>query len=104
MPSHKRRVIFSHAAERDLGSIYAHIASENPNAAERQVRAIGEACGTLELLSERGQPRPDLLEGLRQIVVHPYLVFYLIGPTAIEVARVLHGRRNIVGEFKSPGD
>jgi toxin ParE1/3/4 len=42
-----------------------------------------------------GAPRDDIAAGIRHIVVGEYLTFYRVDPEAVEILRVLHGRRNI---------
>ncbi|WP_306796729.1 type II toxin-antitoxin system RelE/ParE family toxin [Mesorhizobium sp. GbtcB19] len=40
--------------------------------------------------------------GIRHLVVGEYLTFYRIGDDAIEIVRVLHGRRKIEAEDLAP--
>ncbi|CDX30150.1 Toxin ParE1 (fragment) [Mesorhizobium plurifarium] len=49
----------------------------------------------LTLHPRSGAPRDDILPGIRHLVVGEYLTFYRIGDNAIEILRVLHGRRKI---------
>ncbi|WP_292365011.1 type II toxin-antitoxin system RelE/ParE family toxin [Mesorhizobium sp.] len=49
-----------------------------------------------------GAPRDDILPGIRHLVVGQYLTFYRIGDDAIEILRVLHGRRRIETEDMGP--
>ncbi|MBZ9799495.1 type II toxin-antitoxin system RelE/ParE family toxin [Mesorhizobium sp. ES1-4] len=42
-----------------------------------------------------GAPRDDIAPGIRHLIVGEYLTLYRVGGDAIEILRVLHGRRNI---------
>ncbi|WP_353843334.1 type II toxin-antitoxin system RelE/ParE family toxin [Mesorhizobium sp.] len=42
-----------------------------------------------------GAQREDIAPGIRHLVVGEYLTLYRVGEDAIEILRVLHGRRNI---------
>jgi toxin ParE1/3/4 len=42
-----------------------------------------------------GTPRDTLAPGLRSFPVGSYLVFYRVVPEGIEVARILHGARDL---------
>jgi plasmid stabilization system protein ParE len=41
------------------------------------------------------------MPGLRSVLVHPYLIFYRLTDTRVEVARVIHGRRNFAAIFRA---
>ena len=38
--------------------------------------------------------------GIRGLVAHPYVIFYLVERDRIVIVRVLHGRRDIDAEFQ----
>ena len=87
-------------AETDLIEIWGYIAKDDPLAADRQLDRIDAAC---EMLAEnpRGGPRrEDLARGLRFYPVGNYLIFYTVCEDGITVARVLHGARDYLHEFK----
>ena len=46
-----------------------------------------------------GRPRGELAPRLRSFPVGPYVLFYRPTPNGIEVARVLHGARDIPSLF-----
>ncbi|MER8438263.1 type II toxin-antitoxin system RelE/ParE family toxin [Mesorhizobium sp. M1312] len=43
----------------------------------------------------RRRTREDIAAGIRHLVVGEYLTLYRVGEDAVEILRVLHGRRNI---------
>lgn len=81
-------------AEIDLIEIWAHIANDDPLAADRQLDLIDEACQMLAGHQHAGKSRDDLAHGLRFFPVGNYLVFYGVRDDGITVVRVLHGARD----------
>lgn len=51
--------------------------------------------GLVELASFSGAPRDDVAPGIRHLVVGEYLTCYRVTEDAIEIVRVLRGRRKI---------
>jgi toxin ParE1/3/4 len=87
------QVVWTAPALRDLTSLRAYIARDNPAAAARQVQRIVAAAARLTEFPETG--RPGRRTGTRELVVSrtPYLVPYRIRGEIVEVLRVLHGRQ-----------
>ena len=79
----------------DLEEIWQYIADDSPDAADRIVDEILEACDKLRSSPEIGRPREDLGTGLRSWPVRNYIIFYRFGGDTVGVARVLHGARDI---------
>lgn len=94
------RVIRDRAAERDLDGIWDHIAQESVSAANRLIDTIAQTCDTLASQPEMGRLRPELAPHLRSFPVGNYVIFYRPIADGIEVARVLHGARDIDAEFE----
>ncbi len=82
-------------AEADLDALWAYIAADHPDAADRMVDAVLKASRMHVRFPDIGQSRADLRPGLRCFVVSPYVVFYRRIEDTIEVLRVLHGARDI---------
>jgi toxin ParE1/3/4 len=101
MPEKHRRIVWTQAARKDLRGIwqyYARVAS--PEIADQMLREIAE---TSERLTDRalmGRARDEVAPGLRSILRPPYVIFYRVTKDSIEIARVLHGRRNLAAVFK----
>jgi toxin ParE1/3/4 len=72
--------------------------------ADRQLSEIDAACETLKSWPYSGRKRDELLTGMRSVPVYPYIVFYRVGNAAIEIVRVLHGRRDIASIFAKISD
>jgi toxin ParE1/3/4 len=90
------QVVFDSAALADVDAIYDHIGRtlKSPQAADRTIDRIQEACQTHANQPEMGERRPDLGEDLRIFPIGSYVVIYLPLQDGIRVIRVLLGRRN----------
>jgi len=93
----------SEAAERDLEAILDYLDRHSPRAAERLVSQLDEKCRLLGQFPGMGRARDELAAGLRSLVVEQYIVFYRLTSDAVQVVRILHGRRDIESIMKDPG-
>ena len=82
-------------AEADLDELWAYIAANHPDAADRMVDAVLEGGRMHVRFPNIGQNRDESRPGLRCFVVSPYVVFYRPMEDTIEVLRILHGARDI---------
>jgi toxin ParE1/3/4 len=96
-----RRVIPRQAAEQDIADAVDHYFGEGgAELSLKFIDALEKAFDQLAVHPESGSPRyameldlPDLRHwSLRQF---PYLIFYVVTQDAIDVWRVLHGKRDI---------
>jgi toxin ParE1/3/4 len=95
-------VFFSEAAIRDLEEIRDYIAADNPDAAHRLLDDIEETCHRFGQHPRIGVARDDLLPGIRLFPVRKtYAVFYRIQDDAVEIVRVVNGRRDFNRLFDS---
>ena len=93
---------FSPEAELDLVEIAGFIAADNPRAARKLVADIYKACETLARMPALGHTRKDLThdpEVLFYCVRDYYLVIYRKGTKPLQIARVLHGARDVEDEL-----
>jgi toxin ParE1/3/4 len=106
MPSEFRRIVWAPKANQDLRDIwlyYARVAS--PEIADNLLREVGRVVARLEDHALSWRARDDIMPGLRSILVHPYIVFYRVRGTNVEIVRVLHQRRDFNAIFpKKRGD
>jgi len=89
---------YGRQAEEDLIEIWDYVAQHDVRAADRLLRELETR---LKLLSDyplAGRTREDMLEGTRYLVVQNYLIFYRVDDGAVDIIRILHGRRNISAE------
>ncbi|MER9106056.1 type II toxin-antitoxin system RelE/ParE family toxin [Mesorhizobium sp. M7A.F.Ca.US.010.02.1.1] len=82
-------------AEDDLIAIWLHVARESEAAADRLLDRIEARWRQLATYPFLGAPRDDIAPGIRHLVVGDYLTLYRVDDDAIEIIRVLHGKRNI---------
>jgi toxin ParE1/3/4 len=97
--SHSVQVYFTRAAREDLIAIWAHIAKDSPQAADRVLDRLEEAANRLADTPQIGPARDDIRPGLRYFVCGPYLLLYRIREGGIEIVRAVHGRRDLKGLF-----
>ncbi|MBV8362650.1 MAG: type II toxin-antitoxin system RelE/ParE family toxin [Deltaproteobacteria bacterium] len=88
-------VVLSELAEVDLTDIWEFIAQDNTDAVDRLIDEIHEKCQFLAAAPKMGRQRPELDPSLRSFVIGNYVIFYRQSTGGIEVARVLHGHRDI---------
>lgn len=88
------RVIWVTAAKRDLASIVAHIAENNPAEAKRIGRILRDAPSALLRYPFRG--RPGRRDETREYVLPklPWLYVYKVLPEGVAILRLLHGAQD----------
>jgi len=93
------KVVLSPAAKQDLLDIWLYIADGSVTAADRAIDGITERCRDLARHPLAGEAEPDLDKNLRSSPtgIGDYIIFYRPRSTGngIEVARVLHGMRDL---------
>ncbi|GGB52768.1 type II toxin-antitoxin system RelE/ParE family toxin [Blastomonas aquatica] len=89
-----RRVVWSGSARADYLAVLKHIAADDPDAAERVVRAIRQ---TGEQLGEYATGHPGRVTGTYEKSVRglPYIIAYAFAESdrAVAILRVLHTAR-----------
>ncbi|MGE5598410.1 MAG: type II toxin-antitoxin system RelE/ParE family toxin [Bacteroidota bacterium] len=94
MPELKIRYLL--IAQKDLLEIMAYIRRDNPAAALDLLDRFDEAVSRLGEFPYLGSVPKDhrlRLLGYRILIVGNYLVFYVVIDDAVEIRRVLHGKR-----------
>jgi toxin ParE1/3/4 len=82
-------------AFQDIDEIRAHIAEDDPDAADRVITAIFERIRALVEFPDQGYLRPKLTSRtLRFVVVYEFLIAYVPDRTPLWVLAVIHGRRS----------
>jgi toxin ParE1/3/4 len=100
-----KALVWSPEAEQDLVDIWDYLSAEaSGSVADRQLRRLDDGFRSLSRHPFRGRPRGELAAGIRSALVRPYIIFYRVTETAIEVVRVLHGRRDIDAIFAERDD
>jgi toxin ParE1/3/4 len=93
------RLLRTPAAERDLIDIWTYIATDNPDAADRLLDAIGERIRHLLDQPRMGRMRPDIAADARFLPIGNYVVLYRLTDEVVEIVRVVHGARDVTSLF-----
>lgn len=80
-------------AEADITEIAIYIAFDSKSAAHRWAGSIFDQCERLADMPELGVARDDLRPGLRMMPTGKYVILYRRNEDAVEIVRVLDGRR-----------
>ena len=100
MPEKPSRLIWAPKADQDLLDIWNHYAAEaSTETADKIVEHIVMTARRVGGLPMSGRSRDDLKQGARSVLAHPYVVFYRVMGTDVEILRVLHERRNLKPEL-----
>jgi len=91
--------LITELAESDLAKIWLYIARDNVAAADQFIDNLRLHCRRLAAAPQRGRPRPEFAVDLRSYRVGNYFLFYFPTSNGIEVARVLHGARDLPRVF-----
>ncbi|WP_328839019.1 type II toxin-antitoxin system RelE/ParE family toxin [Methylobrevis albus] len=89
-------------ADEDLIEIWLHIATVDPEAADRVLDAIERRWQQLAQHPLSGMPRHDIAAGIRHLVAGQYLTLYRVHAEGVEIVRILHGRREINPDAVEP--
>ena len=82
-------------ARLDLGSIWRHVAEDNPAAADALVARITACFERLAEMPGMGIPTDRLERGLRRMPLDRYMIFYETADDGVVIERVLHGARDL---------
>jgi toxin ParE1/3/4 len=93
------RIVWTGPVISDFQALRAHIGSDQPATASRQIDHILIAVGGLVRFPESG--RPGRRSGTRELVIGrtPYIVAYRTRGDAVQILRVLHGRQRWLATF-----
>jgi len=90
------RVIYSPEAESDLLGIASFIARDKPSAARQWVKLLQDKCELLATHPRVGEEKPGFgVQGCRVFSVGSYVIFFRAVEQGIEVARIVHGSRDM---------
>jgi toxin ParE1/3/4 len=92
--------IVSAEAEADLEEIGDYIAQDNPERADTFIEEIRARFDSISDMPRAYPERPEIDDGVRACVHGQYVIFYCVTETTVEIARVLHGARNITRLFQ----
>ncbi|MDP3543785.1 MAG: type II toxin-antitoxin system RelE/ParE family toxin [Elusimicrobiota bacterium] len=99
----RRTVVYLPAAQRDLLDAFDYVRKDSPAAAAAWLERIDRALGRLASFPRSGfvpKDRRLAARGYRVVVIDQHLALYVVGPQAVEIRRVVHGRRRYAFLFK----
>jgi toxin ParE1/3/4 len=88
------RYTIAPSAKKDLNAIYDYIFDRSPSAADR---LVDKFFATFRLLASQpgmGQPRDDLIEGVRVFSVSPYVICYRVKNDRVQITHIIHAARD----------
>ena len=88
------RVVISPSASEDIIEIWAYIAQDSVDAADRFLARIRSQIDLTATQPRRGE-RDQRVGGRRRFLVGPYLVYYQTTDEVLHVLRVYHSARRI---------
>ena len=94
------QIIRSPKSKIDLWELADYIAQDNVDAAVKFLNQVDAALEKLAQFPGMGPERIEIEPGLRSFPLGNYMLFYRRIPGGIELARVLHGRRNTKAAFQ----
>jgi toxin ParE1/3/4 len=90
----------SELATDDLATIRHYIAGDSPTAADRVIAGFYRRFTLIGTQPEMGEARPELAAGdMRVLTLGSYAIFYRHHENTVEIARVLHGARDLEDNF-----
>jgi toxin ParE1/3/4 len=89
------RLSITRLAQSDIDAVHDYIAIDKPSAAIRWVQRMRDEFKYLAKNPGAGESREDVRPDLRSYTVGSYVVYFRIGKDALEIVRVLHGRRDV---------
>lgn len=90
-----RGYILARAARSDLSEIWEYIAQDNITAATRVILDLEAAMDRLAEMPNLGHRHGSLSDRYRCWSVYSYLIVYLPDTSPLEIARVVHGQRDL---------
>jgi toxin ParE1/3/4 len=88
-------------ADNDLIEIWLHISQDNLESADKFLETLVEKFALLAGQPKIGRARPELAPRLRSFPAGRYIIFYRLIPDGVEIARILHSRRDIESVFEN---
>ncbi|MFN3192902.1 MAG: type II toxin-antitoxin system RelE/ParE family toxin [Aureliella sp.] len=90
------KVIYAPEADDDIIGIVEFIARDKPEAARNWMRKIRETCDIIATQPNMGEERRGFgVPGCRSFSFGSYVIFFRAIENGIEVARVIHGSRDM---------
>lgn len=93
------RLRVTRLAQWDVDQIYDQIAADKPSAALRWVERTRKQFKFLAKNPDVGEARDDVHPAIRSFSHGSYVIFFRVATDALEIIRVVHGRRDVDSLF-----
>src|SRR5437870_5530960 len=97
----RKKLIIAPRARADMVGVWDFVSPAGKLAANRFVAKVRKQCKLLAWFPGIGRARDELSAGLRSFPVHPFIIFFRVGDRTVEIARVLHGARDLEAFWKT---
>lgn len=95
-----RKYRLSQQARHDIDAIWDYIAQDNPTAATQFLGKLADKLTILAHQPRAGRRCDELGHDILRFPIGTYIIFYRIVAQYLEVARILHGARDIEALFR----
>ena len=95
------KLVLSPVARRELSSILRDLRKLSLSFALKLSNSIDLKLKLIRNNPLVGRLRPELGKDLRNVVVNDYLIFYVLTPSSVTVARIIHGSRDLHKAFSN---
>ena len=83
-------------AKRELDDIWDfYFENVSQSEANRRVAHLSDHFELLAEFPHMGRARPEYASGIRSHIAHPYVIWYYIWPSQIEISRIVHGSQDV---------
>lgn len=93
------RLRVTRLAQSDIDQIHDQIAADKPSAAFRWIQSMQKQFKFLAKNPGVGEARDDLRAAMRSFSHGSYVILFRVETDALEIVRVVHGRRDINALF-----
>lgn len=95
------RLTVSRKARRDLANIWSYIACDSVQHADHWLAELYEVFSLLCIHPRMGRSSDSISPGTRKFPVGNYIIYYRVSKARVQIAHVLHGKRDQRRAFKS---
>lgn len=88
------RLTVSRKARRDLANIWSYIARDSIQHADRWLAELYEVFSLLCIHPRMGPSSDSIAPGTRKFPVGNYIIYYRLSGARVQIAHVLHGKRD----------
>jgi toxin ParE1/3/4 len=96
----RKKLHLTAQARADMKVAWKYFASAGDAAANRHTAEIKKKCRLLARFPGIGRAREELAPGLRSFAHAPFVIFFRVTHSTVEIVRILHGARDFTSIWK----